>query len=100
MADQKNVNPCAKHRKVNNPYEVWQSTDGSWTYQVLKKNQRPELEARNPYAIWNCACRSPFELDLAGHDTYRKDILLHTLRVWAEVDGLPLPDELKFDERW
>lgn len=51
-------NPCSKTREVNNPYERWISTSG-WEWRVLKKWQAPDNEARNPYARWFCAVKSP-----------------------------------------
>ena len=52
-------NPCAKTVKPEQPYEVWQSSDGAWTYFVLKKYQSPGKEATNPYARWLCLVKSP-----------------------------------------
>lgn len=70
-----NKNLCGKTRNVDEPYEVWQTPDGSWTWNVLKKYQTPEKEATNPYARWFCAVKTPmtggsWELG----DTYVKDI--------------------------
>ena len=53
-------NECAKTRPKDNPYEVWQSPDGSWTWAVLKKYQTPDKEASNPYARYFCFVTSPF----------------------------------------
>jgi hypothetical protein len=50
-------NECAKTRPVENPYETWQSRDGSWTWKVLKKYQVDDCK---PYARWLCAVSSPF----------------------------------------
>ena len=52
-------NPCGVTRKLEEPYEIWKSPDGTWEWRVLKKNQSPEGEAQNPNAIWFCAVRSP-----------------------------------------
>src|SRR5437868_3579664 len=52
-------NPCAKTVTLENAYEVWQSSDGTWTYFVLKKYQSPEKEANNAYARWYCLGKSP-----------------------------------------
>jgi hypothetical protein len=51
-------NPCAKTRKVNEPYEIWAA--GNWEWRVLKKYQTPEKESQNPYARWFCAVKSEF----------------------------------------
>ena len=42
-------NPCGKTRDVAEPYEVWKGP-GGFEWRVLKKYQKPELEAKNPYA--------------------------------------------------
>jgi len=52
-------NECAKKRPVDNPYEIWMSPDGTWEWRVLKKYQTPANEAKNKYAIWFTACKSP-----------------------------------------
>jgi len=52
-------NPSAKRVTPETAYEVWQSSDGSWTYFVLKKYQSPEKEAQNPFARWYCMTTSP-----------------------------------------
>ena len=53
-------NECSKRRTADNPYEVWKSRDGSWTWKVLKKYQAPDKEASNPFARWFCAVSSPY----------------------------------------
>ena len=53
-------NKCGKTRPVENPYEVWQSYCGSWTWKVLKKYQKPSKEEENPHARWFCAVSSPY----------------------------------------
>lgn len=52
-------------------YETWQSPDGSWTFYVLAKRQ---VDDHKQYAIWLCAVVSPYETDMAGHDTYAADV--------------------------
>jgi len=52
-------NECGKTRDKGNPYEVWMSLDGSWVWNVLKKWQKPSLEAKNPYARWFCLVVTP-----------------------------------------
>lgn len=66
-------NECAKTRKVEEPYEIWQT--GAWEWRVLKKWQAPDKEATNPYARWFCAVKSPMtygSYDIG--DVYVKDI--------------------------
>lgn len=69
------ANPYGKSRPVNNPYAVYTSSDGSWTWKVLKLNQRPDMAAKNSYASAFCAVSSPYTYD--GYDlgdTYLNDI--------------------------
>ena len=68
-------NLCGKTRPIENPYEIWQSSCGSWTWKVLKKYQKPSKEKENPYARWFCAVSSPYtygSYDLG--DVYVKEI--------------------------
>ena len=53
----KRKNECAKTRPPSDPYEVWQSPDGRWTWKVLKKWQ---IDDDRPYARWYCCVYSPF----------------------------------------
>lgn len=74
-------NLCNKTRPVSDPYEVWTSPDGSWTWKVLKKYQTPEKEAGNPYARWFCKVYSPFVPEGEIGDTYVHDIISNAIRV-------------------
>ena len=56
-------NLCKKERNVENPYEIWNSLDGTWESRVLSKSQNPTNEAKNPYSIWFCGVKSPFTYD-------------------------------------
>ncbi len=71
-APRRNVrNLCAKTRPVDNPYEIWQSRDGAWTWKVLKKWQ---VDDNKPFARWLCHVTSPFCPEGEYGDTYVKDI--------------------------
>jgi len=75
-------NLCGKTRPQDNPYEIWQSFDGTWEWRVLKKYQSPEKEAQNKYARWFCAVSSPMTFggfDLG--DTYLSDIKPYAKRI-------------------
>jgi hypothetical protein len=61
-----------------NAYEVWQSDNATWTFYVLAKRQ---IDDHKLYAIWNCAVVSPYETDMAGHDTYADDVRVRCQRV-------------------
>jgi len=70
-------NECGKTRKVNEPYEVYRGYGPmtGWEWRVLKKYQTPEREAKNQYARWFCAVKSPMTFgsyDLG--DTYVTDV--------------------------
>jgi len=76
-------NNCLKERKVDNPYEIWKSADGSWTWHVLKKWQ---VDDNKPFARWMCAVKSPMtygEWEIG--DVYVKEIKENAIRVQAEV---------------
>ena len=53
----KKKNLFLKVRKVDNPYEVWKSPDGTWETRVLKKWQ---IDDNKPYARYFTATKSPF----------------------------------------
>ena len=77
-------NECGKMRKVEDPYEVWATPDGTWVWKVLKKWQNPVNEAKNAYARWFCAVSSPFTA--GGYDmgdVYVSEIKSNALRIDA-----------------
>ena len=79
-------NLCGKMRKVNNPYEIWSNVAG-WEWRVLKKYQAPHTEAKNRYARWFCAVKSPFTM--GGYDmgdVYVSEVKTAT-KVYSEVPG-------------
>ncbi len=68
-------NLCNKVREVNEPYEIWKSVDGQWTWRVLRKYQKPSLEAKNKNARWYCAVKSPYTRGRWEYgDTYVREI--------------------------
>ena len=72
-------NLCGKMRKVDEPYEVWKSLDGTWTWNVLKKWQ---VDDDKPYARWFCGVKSPMtygEYELG--DVYVANIKGYAVRV-------------------
>ena len=78
------LNLCSKMRKVDNPYEVWKSYDGSWEWRVLKKWQ---VDDDKPYARWFCAVKSPFtrgSFELG--DVYVKDIKSNAVKVSSHTE--------------
>jgi hypothetical protein len=65
-------NLCAKTRPKSDPYEIWTTDDGSWTWNVLKKWQTDDLK---PYGRWYCLVTSPIVPDGEYGDCYVKDII-------------------------
>jgi len=60
-------NLCGKRRSIDNPYEIWQSEDGTWTWKVLKKYQANDNAL---YARWYCFVTSPYCPDGEYGDEY------------------------------
>jgi hypothetical protein len=83
-------NPCGKQRPVENPYAIFHSEDG-WEWRVLKKNQAPDVEAKNPYASWLCAVKSPHTF--GGYDY--GDVYISTIR----EHGVDVTQEIKVAEK-
>lgn len=44
-------NLCAKTRKADDPYEIWTTPDGSWTWYVLKKWQVDDWELKASWSV-------------------------------------------------
>jgi hypothetical protein len=74
-------NECLKTRTKDNPYEVWQSYDGSWTWNVLKKWQSPDKEKDNPYARWFCNVVTPMCPRGELGDVYVSEIKSHARKI-------------------
>ncbi len=78
-------NPCAKTRKVEQPYEVWKN-DAGWEWRVLKKYQSEKNELTNHNARWMCAVKSPYTH--GGYDY--GDVFVREIKASAklvEVEG-------------
>ena len=60
--------------KTSNPIEIWESLDKSWRWEVYKKYQKPENEAKNQYARWFCKVFSPICPDGELGDVYVSEI--------------------------
>jgi len=80
-AKKRAVNPCAKKRPVDDPYEIWENRETGYTVKVLKKNQTPEREAQNPFATWFCHVQSPFNGDGEFESVYAADVKKNMIRV-------------------
>jgi hypothetical protein len=55
----------------NKVIETWQTPDGSWTWEVLRKYQKDDDK---PLARWFCRVKSPYTPYGELGDTYVKDI--------------------------
>ena len=67
-------NECGKTRSKDDPYEVWTGPAG-FEWRVLKKYQNVENEAKNEYARWFCAVKSPMTWGSWEYgDVYVKEI--------------------------
>ena len=87
MATEKNL--CGKSRKLDNPYEIWQTPDGSWTWRVLKKWQSPSKEKSNPYARWFCAVSSPHTYGGYDYgDVYVREITQYAIKVFPVGESI------------
>jgi len=72
-------NECLKERKIDNPYEIWKTLDGTWEWRVLKKWQADD---NKPYARWLCAVKSPYTHDSYDiGDVYVSDIKKYAVKV-------------------
>jgi hypothetical protein len=71
-------NLCGKTRKQDNPYEVWQSFDGTWTWNVLKKWQTDDSK---PYARWFCNVVTPICPNGELGDVYVAEIKSNARRI-------------------
>lgn len=75
-------NTQAKARPIENPYEIWQTPDGSWEWKVLKKWQ---VDDDKQSARWYCAVKSPFTHGSYEYgDVYVADIKRFAVKVFDE----------------
>lgn len=91
MSNTGTLNVYSKTRKINHPYLV--IVDGDWEYRVLKAYQTPANEAKNPFARWLCAVKSPYTFgsyDMG--DTYIRDIPRGGLEMECICDDPSKPD--------
>ena len=83
-------------RPKTNPYEVWQSPDGSWTWAVLKKWQADD---NKPFARWFCNVVSPFTPHGEMGDVYVSEIKSQASKVDAEALGDDATEQQRRDEK-
>ena len=74
-------NQCGKTRPVEDPYEILENPRSGFVFRVLKKYQRPDKEAENPYARWFVATKSPFTYgNWELGDGYVRDITRNSIQ--------------------
>ncbi len=73
-------NTMAKMRPKSDPYEVWVSFDGTWTWNVLKKWQADD---NKPYARWFCNVVTPIVPEGELGDVYVAEIKANARKVEA-----------------
>ena len=56
-------NKCNNTVSVDEPYETYVNDMAGFEWRVLKKYQNEKNEAKNPYARWYCAVKSPYTYD-------------------------------------
>ena len=90
-------NLCRKSRPVDDPYEVWKCHRAvrlgdahGFTWHVLKKYQNPDNEAKNQYARWFVAAKSPLTYGSWEYgDTYVSEIKENAVRTDIDIDDRP-----------
>jgi hypothetical protein len=82
------ANPFAKSRKTDAPYAIYQGP-GGWEWRVLKTYKQPENEAKDQYARWMVAAKSPHTYgDFEMGDTYANEVLTYGRLVACTGDWL------------
>ena len=75
-------NPCGKTVSVDEPYEIYKDERSGFEWRVLKKYQTPENEAKNTFARWFCAVKSPMTYgSWEMGDVYARDVKTYGERV-------------------
>jgi hypothetical protein len=82
------ANPFAKSRKTDAPYAIYQGP-GGWEWRVLKTYKQPENEAKDQYARWMVAAKSPHTYgEFEMGDTYANEVLTYGRLVACTGDWL------------
>jgi hypothetical protein len=83
-------NPFRKTAPLDQPYATYVNSQG-WEWRILKTYKQPASEAKDPYARWFVAARSPLTCgDWEYGDTYKAEVtrygrLLSSTPEWKEV---------------
>lgn len=73
-------NPYNRQRTKDNPYEIWETPDGTWKYYVLRKYKK---EVKTDYDYWYCCVVSPMTPRGEYGDVYAKTVMDGT---WKTFD--------------
>lgn len=74
--------------KLHKPIEIWENIIIGWRWEVYKKYQKPENEAKNQYARWFCKVTSPLTFGGADYgDVYVSEIKENAVRIYSEDEG-------------
>lgn len=71
-------NQCAKMRKADDPYEIWENEIIQWTWYVLKKWQADDNKVG---ARWFCLVKTPIVPQGEMGDCYSKEIIDNAMRI-------------------
>lgn len=83
-------NPFRKTAPLDQPYATYVNSQG-WEWRILKTYKQPASEAKDPYARWFVAARSPLTYgDWEYGDTYKAEVtrygrLLSSTPEWKEA---------------
>lgn len=69
------ANPFRKTAPIDAPYATFVNSQG-WEWRILRTYKQPSSEAKDPYARWFVAARSPLTYgDWEYGDTYKTEVL-------------------------
>jgi len=79
-------NPFRKSTDVDNPYATYTNPQG-WEWRILKTYKQPSSEAKDPYARWFVAARSPMtDGRWEMGDTYKQEVTRYGRLVSATTE--------------
>tara|TARA_R110001599_G_scaffold87321_1_gene233154 strand:+ start:1433 stop:1696 length:264 start_codon:yes stop_codon:yes gene_type:complete len=68
-------NPFRKGTDIDTPYATYVNPQG-WEWRILKTYKQPSSEAKDPYARWFVAARSPLtDGRWEMGDTYKQEVI-------------------------
>jgi hypothetical protein len=68
------ANPFRKTATIDEPHAIFVNSQG-WEWRILRTYKQPSSEAKDPYARWFVAARSPLTYgDWEYGDTYKNEV--------------------------